>query len=88
MEALKQTSIAIEVDRFNTIIDELTVKEVDDFIMEVKIPKKIITFLKLDSKTMEFVSREHNVPIGNIYDIVDKEFANDDDDDELDEDES
>lgn len=84
MEALKQTSIAIEVDRFNTIIDELTVKEVDDFIMEVKIPKKIITFLKLDSKTMEFVSREHNVPIGNIYDIVDKEF----DDDELDEDES
>jgi len=81
MEALKQEIMAIEVTKYNKIIEDLTQKDVDDFILEVKIPKSITAFLKLDTRTMRFVSKEHDIPIGSIYDIADKEFDDDGDDD-------
>lgn len=82
LEMLKKEEIKKEVELYNKMIDELTQKEVEEFIVDVKIPKNISKFLKLDSKTMRFISKEHNVPIGNAYDIVDKEFEEEDDDQE------
>jgi hypothetical protein len=82
MELLKQESIAVEVKKYNQIIDDLTAKDVDDFILDVKIPKSITAFLKLDTKTMRFISKEHNIAIGSIYDIADKEFDDEDDEEE------
>lgn len=84
MEILKQENIAMEVKKFNEIIENLTENEVDDFITEVKIPKQISSFLKLNSENMKFISKEYNVIIGDVYDIVDKEFNFDDEDEEED----
>lgn len=78
MEKLKEENLAIQLNRYNNIIDSLTPKEVNDFILEVKIPKEISLFLKLDTKTMNFVSKEYDIAIGNIYDIADKEFSDSD----------
>jgi hypothetical protein len=79
MEILRMEQIAIEVKKYNEIIESLTHKDVDDFILEVKIPKSITSFLRLDSKTMRFISKEHKVSIGSAYDIADKEFDEDED---------
>ena len=82
MEKLKEENIALEVKKYNEIIDKLTKKEVDDFIIEVKIPKSISSFLKLDASIMKFVSKLYDIPIGSIYDIADKEFDDDNEDEE------
>ena len=73
MEILKDERIKIEVDKYNKIIDELSNEEINEFISEIKIPSKLASFVKIDSKTMNFVSKEYDVAIGSIYDIVDKE---------------
>lgn len=83
MEVLKQEGISKEVAKFNLIVDELTRTEVDDFLVEVKIPKKITAFLKLDVNTMKFVSKEYNVPIGSAYDVSEKTFDEEDEDDDV-----
>jgi hypothetical protein len=78
MEKLREESISKEVTKYNDILDNLIKKDVDDFITDVKIPKGISDFLMLDTNTMNFVSKEYNVAIGNIYDIADKVFENED----------
>lgn len=82
MEILKKEEIKQEVELLDSIIDRLTQDDVDDFITELKIPKKIKEICTLDSKTMRFISKKHGVFIGNIYDIVDKEFLDDGDGEE------
>lgn len=77
MEILKEENISKEVTKYNNIINELTSKEVEDFITDIKVPNKISEFLRLDSKTLSFISKEYNVQIGTIYDIVDKELEDD-----------
>lgn len=86
MERLKEESIALEVEKYNKILSELVKKDVDDFIDDVKIPKGISDFLKLDPSTLNFISKEHNIVIGSAYDITDKEFTNQEDDDDDEED--
>lgn len=82
MEMLKDERIKIEVDKYNKIIDNLTGEEINAFINEIKIPKNLSSFVKIDSKTMNFVSKEYDVVIGSIYDIVDKEKEINEDDEE------
>lgn len=81
MEKLKDESICKELKKYEEIIENLEKKDVDDFIIDVKIPKEITDFLKLDVNTMSFISKEHNVKIGSVYDITDKEFSEDSDED-------
>lgn len=82
MEKLREESIAIEVEKYAKILDDLVKKDADDFINDVKIPKAISDFLRLDSTTLNFISKEHNIIIGSAYDITDKEFSSEDDDEE------
>lgn len=81
MEKLKDESICKELKKYEEIIENLEKKDVDDFIIDVKIPKEITDFLKLDVNTMSFISKEYNVKIGSVYDITDKEFSEDSDED-------
>ena len=81
MEKLKDESIYKELKKYEEIIENLEKKDVDDFIIDVKIPKEITDFLNLDVNTMSFISKEHNVKIGSVYDITDKEFSEDSDED-------
>jgi hypothetical protein len=82
MEMLKKEGIALEVKKYNEIIENINEREVEDFILEVKIPKSISSFLKLDGKSMRFISKQFNIPIGSAYDIADKEFEESEDDEE------
>lgn len=78
MEDLKREDIKEEAELYNTIIDNLTENDVDDFILNVELPKEISAFLRMDPKTMRLISKKHNVPIGSAYDISDKEFQEED----------
>ena len=40
-------------------------------------------FLVFDNETLEFISKEHNIAIGTIYDIIDKDFEKPDIEDVL-----
>lgn len=76
LEKLKDAQVQEEIKQYDKIIDELSKEDVNEFIENVKIPKKLNEFLKIDINTMSFMSKIHNVKIGTIYDIVDKEFNN------------
>lgn len=82
-EELTKEYIKVEVDKYNNLINELTAEDVDEFTENGDIPKQFLEFLDLNSETMQFVSKKHNVQIGTIYDIIDKDFAKDDGEDGL-----
>ena len=73
----------IEVDKFNEIINKLEKDDVDKFIEDGNFPKGLLEFLTFDNETLEFISKEHNISIGTIYDIIDKDFEKPDIDDIL-----
>jgi DNA polymerase elongation subunit (family B) len=80
-EILKQTDIEIEVNKFNEIIDSMSKEDVEAFNEESKLPKGLLEFLKFEPVEMNFISKTHNVVIGSIYDIIDKEFKKNEIDD-------
>ena len=82
-ELLKQKYLKIEVDKFNEIIDKLEKDDVDKFIDDGNFPKELLEFLVFDNETLEFISKEHNIAIGTIYDIIDKDFEKPDIEDVL-----
>ena len=86
-ELLKQEYLKIEVDKFNEIIDKLEKEDVDKFIDDGNFPKGLLEFLNFDNETLEFISKEHNIAIGTIYDIIDKDFTKSDVEDILEGDE-
>ena len=77
----KQTDIEIEFNKFNEIIESMDKEDVEAFNEESKLPKGLLEFLNFEPVEMTFVSKEHNVTIGSIYDIIDKEFKKTDVDD-------
>jgi DNA polymerase elongation subunit (family B) len=85
MEILKQEGIQIELNKFNDILTKLTKVNVEEFILEVKVPKEISAFLRLDGTSMKFISKEYNVVIGSAYDIVDIEFEDEEDEEMVEE---
>ena len=73
---LEKEEIQEEVRKYNNIIDKITPSEVEDFINDGIIPLSILSFLDEDVHSMNFVSKKYGVVIGNIFDIIDKEFTN------------
>lgn len=80
MEILKKEGIRDEVERYNEIIDNLKQSDVDNFIEEGIIPDSILKLVDEDNDTNNFVSRKYGVVIGNIFDIIDKNFDKETDD--------
>ena len=80
MEILKKEGIRDEVEKYNEIIDNLKQSDVDDFIEEGIIPDSILKLVDEDNDSNNFVSRKYGVVIGNIFDIIDKSFDTETDD--------
>ena len=80
-ELYKQFDIETEIIKFNEIINNLTEEDVEKFVENPKLPKELSDFVKVDNTNMDFISKEHGVVIGNIYDIIDKEFVKNEVDD-------
>jgi DNA polymerase elongation subunit (family B) len=72
-ELQKSENIRLEIDKFNNIIDKLTKDDIDDIIETAILPSPITNFLKLDN-SLNLISKEYDVQIGTIYDIIDKIF--------------
>jgi hypothetical protein len=74
-EILRDSLISIEVVEYNDIIDKLTEDDVQNISETGQLPKDILEFLTFDGLSKNFISKQHNVVIGNIYDIIDKDFT-------------
>lgn len=80
MKALEKKEIKEEVQKYNEIIDKLTQADVDKLIEDGIIPDAILKFADEDIDSNNFVSRKYGVVIGNIFDIIDKSFDTETDD--------
>ena len=83
MEILNSEFIKNEVKKYNSIINSITEEDIECLINDNIFPKDLLTFLNIDANTFEFISKQHNVKIGTIYDIIDKDFSKIDDVDEI-----
>lgn len=73
-EALKDKEVAAELDAYEKAIDSLKKSEVDEFIESGELPERLLDIVDIDPDSNNFVSRKHGVVIGNLFDIIDKDF--------------
>lgn len=74
LELQKNENIRLEIEKFNNIIDKLTEDDIDKIIETAILPSIITDFLKLDN-SLNLISKENGIQIGTIYDIIDKNFT-------------
>ena len=79
-EVLKQDGISDEVKQYTEFIEnKLSLDMYDKFIEDGEIPSELLSFLYVDTKGMDLVSKKYNVTIGSITDIIDKTFQTEND---------
>ena len=81
-ELQKTEGIRLEIDKLNRIINELKKDDIDEIIETAILPSSITDFLKLDN-SLNLISKEYNIQIGTIYDIIDKVFIDDNIEDDI-----
>jgi hypothetical protein len=74
-KVLEKEEVKEELEMYNKAIEKLTQTDVDNFLEEGIIPDSILNIVDEDVNSNNFVSKKHNVVLGNIFDIVDKEFV-------------
>ena len=77
-ELLKTEAIQTELEQYNKLIDSLSESEVNEFIDNGVLPDKLSKLIEPDMNTYDFVSKKYGVILGNIFDIIDKDFSNKD----------
>lgn len=77
---LQTDEIQLEVNMYENAIKDLTKTEVETFMEEGIVPDRILKIVDEDTDTNNFVSKKYNVVIGNIFDIIDKQFIDKTDD--------
>lgn len=75
MERLKSDEVKEEIEKYNKAIASLKRTDVDSLIEEGILPKCIADIVDEDPSTNNFISRKHGVVIGNLFDILDKDFS-------------
>ena len=84
MKILEQEEIKKDVEAYNKAIDALTESDVNAFLEDGVTPESILAVVDEDTNSNNFISKKHNVVIGNIFDIIDKVFdKNEDDEDDI-----
>jgi hypothetical protein len=84
MKILEQEEIKKDVEAYNKAIDALTESDVNAFLEDGVTPESILAVVDEDANSNNFISKKHNVVIGNIFDIIDKVFdKNEDDEDDI-----
>lgn len=74
-EMFKSDGIQQEIKQYNEVISKITPDDVDDFIENGTIPADLLKIVDEDINSFNFLSKKWNVPIGSIYDIIDKDFS-------------
>lgn len=75
MKQYEKEEIQEELRLYEKAIDDLTRSEVEDFIDEGVIPDKILRIVDEETDTNNFVSKKYGIVLGNIFDIIDKQFV-------------
>lgn len=73
-KVLEETEIKDEVETYNKIIDSLTKEDVNNFIEDGILPNSLLKIVEEDVNSNNFISKKWKVVIGNIFDIIDKDF--------------
>lgn len=81
-EQLKREGIKEEVELYNKIINNITEADVDELIEDGILPEKLIPLIDEDFNSGIFKSKKWGVQLGTIYDIIDKDFSNVENDEE------
>lgn len=74
-EKLTQDGTREELEKYNTIINNLTQTDVNDFIEEGILPEELLSIIDENFQTGIFTSQKWGIQIGTIYDIIDKNFT-------------
>lgn len=71
---LEGEEVKEEVENYNKIINALTKEDVNDFIEEGTLPLSLLKIIEEDVNSNNFISKKWKLIIGNIFDIIDKNF--------------
>lgn len=82
MEMLKRDGIRQEAEQFQKYINTLKQKDQDDLIEEGTIPKQFLNFCDFDPQTGNLISKKWEIKLGSIYDIIDAEIEETDEEEE------
>jgi len=81
MEEYERAEIKAEVEAYNNAISKLTESDVEKLLEDGIVPSSIMSVVDEDANSNNFVSKKYpNVVIGNIFDIIDKDFSAESDD--------
>ena len=75
-EELKKEGIREEKTLYDEIIRKITKDDVDKVLEDGLLPDKLLSIIDEDVNDGNFISKKYKVKIGNIYDIVEKDFTN------------
>lgn len=79
LKNLEIDEIKSELIKYKTIISNLTNEDVDNIIINSKMPKQITDFLNINIENKTFESKKYGCRIGSIFDIIERnEFETDD----------
>lgn len=83
MEEYEREEIKAEVNAYNAAIAKLSESDVEKMLDEGIVPPSVLAIVDEDANSNNFVSKKYpNVVIGNIFDIIDKNFETDAETDE------
>lgn len=78
MNILRKEEIVNEINEYYKIIDSLKKSDIDNFIENGILPTKLQKLIHQNNQNeCEFLSNKYYVKIGDIYDIIEKEFIDD-----------
>ena len=75
-EELKKEGIREEKALYDEIIRKITKDDVEKVLEDGLLPDKLLSIIDEDVNDGNFISKKYKIKIGNIYDIVEKDFTN------------
>lgn len=78
---LKQEGIKDEVEKYNSIIAKLEKSDIEKYLEEGTLPTSLTNIVETDFNNGIFISKEWGVQLGTIYDIIDKDFIDNNEED-------
>ena len=75
MKELEREEIQNELRMFDKAIEDLTREQYETFLEDGTVPASILAIADEDVNSNNFVSRKYGVKLGDIFDIIDKQFV-------------
>ena len=80
---LKQEGIKEEIELYNNIIDNITQNEINELLEDGILPEKLLSIIDVGYQNGIFKSKKWGIQLGTIYDIIDKNFIEKNENDDI-----